>query len=104
MNYELFPVPTHRIRQIHDILTEGFVAVEGVRQRHLLPLTVVKLWLLGIHIIAYCQSPVSIKVELLTFSRLHTNGEHQHQIEQKNFGLHHLICSSVSGWQWAMRS
>ena len=40
---ELLPVPTDGVGQVDDILAEGLIAVEGIGQRHRLPLAVVEI-------------------------------------------------------------
>ena len=59
-------VPADGVRQIYNVLTEGFVAIKGVWQRHLLPATVIKVRLHSLGTITYAQSPVGIEIKFLS--------------------------------------
>ena len=72
---EELPVPYYRVGKVNDVLTESLVAVEGIGQGYLLPLAVVKLWLAGLCVITYMQSPC--RVEVLFASVCRTGGDAQ---------------------------
>ena len=78
---EVFAIPTDGIRQIHNIFPKSLIAVEGVRQRYLLPQAVVITWFGSLSEIAYCQSPATVEIEFLSLCSIHTHNEHQQYIE-----------------------
>lgn len=66
---EMFPIPTHGIRQVNDILAESLVAVKGIGQRHLLPSAVIITRRRSILDVAYSQAPSAIEVQFLPLLR-----------------------------------
>ena len=74
-------IPADSIGQVNNILAKGLIAVEGVRQRYLLPQAVVITWFGSLSEIAYCQSPATVEIEFLSLCSIHTHNEHQQYIE-----------------------
>ena len=77
---EMLAIPHHGICQVYDILAERLVAVEGIGQRHLLPVAVI----VGRHHCLFCithrQQPLAVEIQFLTLCSLcRCNKQHTHQ-------------------------
>ena len=86
---ERLAIPADGVRQIHNVLAESLIAVEGIGQGYPLPLAIIELRLFSFSHVAHLQPPAAVEIEFLTFYRLYTNGEYQHQ--NKKCPFHTLL-------------
>ena len=69
-NPEILAIPYHCICQLFDGKFECFVFIEGMRQSHLFPFTVVEFCVFGFRKVSYPQLPFAVEIVFFAFGCL----------------------------------